>query len=62
MNCPECASVLRTKDTRQYWDSVHEHDWVERRRVCPSCSFKTYTIELPKDVYQRLFTEREGES
>ena len=49
MKCPECFESMRTKDTRQWKDTVKDFHWVERRRVCP-CGYRVMTIEMPKDV------------
>jgi len=50
MKCPECLTPMRTKDTRQWKDTVKDFHWVERRRVCP-CGYRVMTIEMPKDVW-----------
>jgi transcriptional regulator NrdR family protein len=52
MKCPECFESMRTKDTRQWKDTVKDFDWVERRRVCP-CGYRVMTIEMPKEVWAK---------
>ena len=43
---------MRTKDTRQWKDTVKDFHWVERRRVCP-CGYRVMTIEMPKEVWAK---------
>jgi len=52
MKCPECFESMRTKDTRQWKDTVKDFHWVERRRVCP-CGYRVMTIEMPKEVWAK---------
>lgn len=59
MKCPECQSVLRTVDTRQFRDYDEGYDWVERRRACPACTYRTYTVEVPRDDFHRLVNLRQ---
>lgn len=48
MTCPECGEktkVLESKDNE---------DFVERRRECYSCGYRFNTIEVDKDLYERV--------
>lgn len=40
--CPACRTTMKTKDSRSNADGT-----VRRRRVCPSCSHRLFTIEVP---------------
>jgi transcriptional regulator NrdR family protein len=53
MKCPECTAAMRTKDTRQWRDTHKDFYWVERRRVCPFCTYRVMTIEMPKEVWAK---------
>jgi transcriptional regulator NrdR family protein len=51
MKCPECLETMKTRDTRQWKDTIKNFDWVERRKVCARCNYRVMTIEMPKEIW-----------
>lgn len=54
MLCPVCCSKAKVLDTRMY------ADYVRRRQECIYCGYRFTTIEIDKDVYERI--TRKGDS
>lgn len=62
MKCQTCHSPMKTKDTRQWRDSVLEYNWTERRVFCSACNATSYTIEIPKNIWAKFqYVEQEEE-
>lgn len=48
MTCPKCNEKTRVID------STTDEDSTIRRRECVECGFRFSTIEIDKDLYERL--------
>ena len=48
MTCPKCFEVTKVIDSR------HEEDSVVRRRECLICGLRFTTIEIDKDLYDKI--------
>lgn len=48
MTCPLCNGKT------MIWDSRHDDESVRRGRKCLECGYKFLTIEIDKDLYDRL--------
>ena len=48
MTCPKCNEKTRVID------STTDEDSTTRRRECVACGYRFSTIEIDKDLYERL--------
>ena len=48
MTCPKCSSKTKVID------STTDEDSTVRRRECLSCGFRFTTLEMDKDMYDRM--------
>lgn len=48
MTCPECNRKTHIVETR------FDDDSVRRRRECRECGYRFTTLEVDKDLYERL--------
>ena len=48
MTCPKCNEKTRTIETNT------EDDSIMRRRECLVCGYRFSTIEIDRDLYERL--------
>ena len=51
MTCPKCNGKTEIVDTRA------DDDAVKRRRQCLECGYRFSTIEIDKDLYERIIKE-----
>lgn len=53
MTCPVCngeTTIYKTHD---------DDDCIKRWRVCDSCGYRFHTIEIDKDLYERMVKQNE---
>lgn len=50
--CPLCGGKTKIIDSRP------EEDAVNRRRKCLECGYRFLTVEIDKDLYERVFKEK----
>ena len=48
MTCPKCNEKTKVID------SIPNDDSTERRRECVACGYRFSTVEIDKDLYERL--------
>ena len=48
MTCPNCNSRTKVVDSRTDEDST------ERRRECVACGYRFTTVEVDKDLFERM--------
>lgn len=48
MTCPKCNGKTKILDSRGGGDSV------KRRRLCLECGYRFSTIEIDKDLFERI--------
>ena len=48
MTCPDCNEKTKVIDSTAFEDSI------ERRRECLACGYRFNTIEIDKELYERL--------
>lgn len=48
MTCPLCNGKT------MIWDSRHDEESVRRGRKCLDCGYKFLTVEIDKDLYDRM--------
>jgi transcriptional regulator NrdR family protein len=53
--CPNCAGKLRTASSRQHL--AFGFTTVKRRKICPECDYRIFTIELPAAVADDVFRQ-----
>lgn len=49
MTCPKCSN-----EKTKVIDSRADEDSIERRRECLTCGYRFNTVEIDKDLYERL--------
>lgn len=54
MTCPICNGNSKVTNTYDYIDHVI------RYRKCLECGYAFHTVEIDKDIYQRLFERKTG--
>jgi transcriptional regulator NrdR family protein len=51
--CSKCNNKMDCTQTRNYSDPDGGYNYVERRRVCTHCGYRTMTVEIPQaDMYR----------
>jgi transcriptional regulator NrdR family protein len=53
MTCPECNGKTKVVDSRTDEDSTL------RRRECIDCGYRFSTVEVDKDMYERMMRKNE---
>lgn len=53
MTCPKCYGKTRIIDSRTDDDST------ERRRKCVECGYRFSTIEIDRDLYERMVKQND---
>lgn len=53
MTCPKCYEKTKVIDSRSDEDST------ERRRECLVCGYRFSTIEIDKDLYERMVKQND---
>ena len=48
MTCPNCNEKTKVIESNAFEDSI------ERRRECLACGYRFNTIEIDKELYQRI--------
>lgn len=48
MKCPKCYAYARIVSTEKMTDSV------ERLKECKNCGYRFYTVEIDKDLYEKV--------
>jgi transcriptional repressor NrdR len=48
MTCPKCFENTKVINSR------HEEDAIMRRRECNACGYRFTTIEIDKDLFERM--------
>ena len=42
-------------DTRKYRDITGTFDFVQRQRICRQCGYKTQSIEIPQETWEKYY-------
>ena len=53
MTCPKCNEKTKVIE------SITEDDSITRRRECTKCGYRFNTVEIDKDLYERLSNRKE---
>lgn len=53
MTCPKCNGKTKVIE------SITEDDSITRRRKCIECDYRFNTVEIDKDLYERLSKRKE---
>lgn len=53
MLCPICDGETRITNSRP------DYDYVRRRRECTECGYRFTTLEIDKDLYERIIKEND---
>lgn len=53
MTCPKCNESTKVIDSRTDEDST------ERRRECVVCGFRFSTVEIDRDLYERMVRQND---
>ena len=53
MTCPKCNEKTKVIE------SITEDDSITRRRECTKCGYRFNTVEIDKDLYERLSKRKE---
>ena len=55
MWCPTCDKPTQVTDTRKYRDITGTFDFVQRLRICRQCGYKTQSIEIPQETWEKYY-------
>ena len=55
MTCPKCNEKTKVID------SIPNDDSTERRRECVACGYRFSTVEIDKDLYERLVRHNDND-
>lgn len=53
MLCPSCEERTKVLETRQFYDKDGGFYYLDRRRECLSCGERFFSLEIPRDVWQK---------
>ena len=53
MLCPSCDERTKVLETRQFYDKDGGFYYLDRRRECLSCGERFFSLEIPRDVWQK---------
>lgn len=57
MLCPKCETRMGCNQTKNYTDPYKKYYYVERRRICPNCEHRLFTVELTQDDFMEMIKE-----
>lgn len=53
MLCPSCEERTKVLETRQFYDKDGGFYYLDRRRECLSCGERFFSLEIPRDIWQK---------
>ena len=53
MICPNCEHKMPVNQTKNFTDPDQGFVYVERRRVCGNCGYRTMTVEIPQEFFRK---------